>query len=68
LSARGTGLVLFTAMALLAGATPDAAAPVASPDVQNLLHATLAPRFTAGREMLVDLVEIPSHAALERRR
>lgn len=65
MSARSTGLVLFTAMSLLAGTTPDAAAPVARPDVQNLLHATLDPQFTAGREVLVDLVKIPPHAALE---
>jgi quercetin dioxygenase-like cupin family protein len=65
MSARGTGLVLFTAMSLLAGTTPDAAAPAARPDVQNLLHATLDPQFTAGREVLVDLVEIPPNAALE---
>ena len=65
MNARGTGLVLFTAMSLLAGTTPDAAAPTAKPDVQNLLHATLDPQFTAGREVLVDLVEIPPNAALE---
>jgi quercetin dioxygenase-like cupin family protein len=65
MSARGTGLVLFTTMSLLAATTPDAAAPTAKPEVQNLLHATLDPQFTAGREVLVDLVEIPPNAALE---
>jgi len=66
MTARATGLVLFTAMALVSGTTPDAAAPAAKANVQNLLLQSLDPEFAAGREVLVDLVEIPPHGALER--
>ena len=64
--ARGIGIVLFTAMALVGGTTPDAAAPPAKANVQNLLQQTLDAEFTPGREVLVDLVEIPPNGALER--
>ena len=60
------GTCLFVAMALIAGTTPDAAAPALEPKVRNLLQATLAAEFTPGRDVLVDLVEIPPNGALER--
>ena len=66
MSARGIGLVLLTTVALLGGTTPDAAAPVVQANVQNLLQRALDPEFTAGREVLVDLVEIPPNGTLER--
>lgn len=36
--------------------------------VTNLFHAPLSERFAPGREVLVDLVEIPPHRRLERHR
>jgi quercetin dioxygenase-like cupin family protein len=64
--ARGIGLILLATAALLGGTTPDAAAPVAKANVQNLLQQALDPEFTTGREVLVDLVEIPPNGVLER--
>lgn len=57
--------LLFGA-ALVAAKAADAPAPQAKPNVKNLLQAALAEEFTPGREILVDIVEIPPHAELER--
>lgn len=65
MNARGTGVFLVAAVALLGGTTPDAAAPPPKVDVQNLLKQVLHPEFAAQREVLVDLVEIPPNGALE---
>jgi quercetin dioxygenase-like cupin family protein len=66
MNARGIGIFLIAAVALLGGTTPDAAAPAAKPNVRNLLQQALDPEFVAGREVLVDLVEIPPNGVLER--
>ena len=66
MNARGIGIVLVAAGALLGGTTPDAAAPPAKANVQNLLQQVLDPEFVAGREVLVDFVEIPPNGVLER--
>jgi quercetin dioxygenase-like cupin family protein len=66
MNARGIGIVLVAAGALLGGTTPDAAAPPTKANVQNLLQQVLDPEFVAGREVLVDFVEIPPNGVLER--
>jgi quercetin dioxygenase-like cupin family protein len=66
MNAKEIGLVLLVATTLIVGTTPDAASPATTPAVQTLLHAALADEFTPGRDVLVDLVEIPPNSALER--
>ena len=56
--------VLCALIGFAAGAGGTAGA--AKSKVTNLLHATLSERFTPGREVLVDRVEIPPNTALDR--
>lgn len=56
--------VLCTAAAFAAGASFGAGQ--AKSKVTNLFHASLSEAFTREREILVDLVEIPPNASLER--
>jgi quercetin dioxygenase-like cupin family protein len=60
------GLATLAAGALVAGAALRASEPALKPQVRNLLTTALAQEFTPGREVLVDLVEIPPNTALER--
>lgn len=55
---------LCLAIGFVAGV--GAAAGPAKSKVTNLLHAPLSERFTPGREVLVDRVEIPPNTALDR--
>jgi quercetin dioxygenase-like cupin family protein len=59
-----TASVACLAAAFFAGASYGAAQ--AQSKVTNLLQASLDPRFAADREVLVDLVEIPPNAQLDR--
>jgi quercetin dioxygenase-like cupin family protein len=61
------GLVLLAACSSPKAVSRSAQSP-AKPDVHNLLLTPLAAEFTPGREVLVDLVQIPPHATLERHR
>ncbi|HET7905020.1 MAG TPA: cupin domain-containing protein [Candidatus Eisenbacteria bacterium] len=59
--------VLFLGAALVAAAiAADTPAPQAKPNVKNLLQTALDEEFTPGREILVDMVEVPPHGELER--
>lgn len=58
--------VLLLGAALVAAKAADAPPPQAKPSVKNLLQTALAEEFTPGREILVDIVEIPPHTELER--
>lgn len=51
---------------LVVGTTLDASSPPARPDVKTLMQTPLADEFTPGREVLVDLVQIPPNTTLER--
>ncbi len=59
-------LTILIGVSLAAGTTPDPSSPPARPDVKNLMLTSLADEFTPGREILVDLVQIPPNTALER--
>lgn len=48
------------------GVVVGAGVPAAKPKVTNLLQTELSADFTPGREILVDLVEVPPNAVLER--
>ena len=56
--------VLCIAIGFLAGA--GVATGQGKSKVSNLLHAALSEDFTPGREVLVDVVEIPPNTALDR--
>ena len=56
--------VLCIAIGFLAGA--GVATGQGKSKVTNLLHAALSEKFTPGRDVLVDLVEIPPNTALDR--
>lgn len=60
-------LLLFTVFAagLAAGLALPALSGPSGSKVTNLLTATLSPEFTPGREVLIDLVEIPPHQKLD---
>jgi quercetin dioxygenase-like cupin family protein len=60
------GPAMLAATVMVGGTTPDAAAPVTRPKVETLLQAALDAEFAPGREVLIDLVEIPPNGALER--
>jgi len=65
---RRARLVLLTTLlgVLVSGRAPDAANPPGKPRVTNLMLTPLAEEFTPGREVMVDLVQMPSNATLER--
>jgi quercetin dioxygenase-like cupin family protein len=58
--------ILLLGTLVLAGETPDATESAAKPSITNLMTVPLADEFTPDREVLVDLVELPPHAVLER--
>ena len=47
-------------------AAPSAPGPPGGPRATNLLHAPLSADFAPGREVYLDLVELPPHGTLER--
>ena len=60
-------LLLAALAGLLAGvALAGAPQPFAGAKVQTLMRRELAREFTPGREVLVDLIEVPPHTTLER--
>ena len=61
--AIGTSVVCI-AIAFFAGSSYGAAQ--AKSKVTNLLHDSLSEKFSPGREVLVDLVEIPANSQLDR--
>ena len=71
---RAAPLCLIPLLLVGAGAACDSPPPApassppapAGPVVHKLLQVTLAEQLAAGREVLVDVVEIPPSAALER--
>ena len=60
------GLLLLLGAGLVAAGAPGTPPGQPKPAVRNLLLASLAEDFTPGREVLVDLVEIPPNTALDR--
>lgn len=64
--ARTVALTMLLVVVRVAGSTPDAQSPPATPAVKTLMQMPLADAFTPGREVLVDLVQIPADTALER--
>ena len=58
-------VILFSA-GLVVGVRLGASSPTAKADVKNLMQMPLAHEFTPGREVRIDLVQIPPDAALER--
>lgn len=60
--------LVFAALAgLFAGvALTSASQPFAGAKVQTLMRRELAKEFTPGREVLVDLLDVPPHTTLER--
>lgn len=57
--------VAVFALGLLLGAVLPAIGNPAASKVTNLLTGRLSPAFVPGREVLIDLVEIPPHARLD---
>jgi quercetin dioxygenase-like cupin family protein len=51
---------------LLVGTTLDASSPAATSNVKTLMQMPLADEFMPGREVLVDLVQIPPNTTLDR--
>lgn len=58
-------VVMLLGVFVATGAAEDAPATAAAPVIKNLLLTPLAEEFTAGREVLVDLVEIPANFTME---
>jgi quercetin dioxygenase-like cupin family protein len=58
-------IIVFSA-GLVVGTTLDASSPPAKSDVKTLMQMPLADEFTPGREVLVDLVQIPPNTTLDR--
>lgn len=63
---RAFAALLLFGVGLVVGTTLDASSPASKADVKTLMQMTLADEFTPGREVLVDLVQIPSGTALDR--
>jgi len=60
-----TAIVLFSA-GIFVGSALNAASPAPKMNVKTLMQRPLAEEFTPGREVLVDLVEIPPNTTLDR--
>lgn len=60
-----TSIAIF-GLGLLAGGALEASRSAEKPKLTTLLQTPLAEEFTPGREVLVDLVEVPPNASLER--
>ena len=65
---NGVGLiaVLLLLIFVVANKPAEQTKTVAQPDIKTLMNRALAEEFTPGREILMDLVEIPPNTALER--
>ena len=57
---------LLLSFSLVGCSKQRAAVPSTGPMIENLLHQALADAFTPGREVLVDLVEIPPNTTMDR--
>lgn len=57
---------VLAGMLIAAARSPERTDPSARPKVTNLLLTSLAEDFTPGRQVLVDMVEIPPNTALDR--
>jgi quercetin dioxygenase-like cupin family protein len=65
ISRRVFPIALF-GVGLVVGLTLGASSPAAKSNVKNLMQMPLADDFTPGREVLVDLVQIPPNTSLDR--
>ena len=59
-------LALLLGASFLVGRSLNASSPPPKPNVKNLMQQPLDTSFTPGREVLVDLVQIPPNTALDR--
>ena len=59
-------LTILLGIIVVANQPADRTKTVAQPDIKTLMKQALAEEFTPGREILMDLVEIPPNTALER--
>ena len=58
--------IIFLGVGLVVGTKLGASSPAAKPEVKNLMTMPLAEEFTPGREVLIDLVQIPPNTTLDR--
>jgi quercetin dioxygenase-like cupin family protein len=64
--AKAAVLGTLLGVAVIAGNLLRASSPPAKPSVKTLMQMPLADGFTPGREVLIDLVQIPPDTALDR--
>ena len=60
------GTAILLSVTFVGCSKPRAAVPSTAPMISNLLQQTMADEFTPGREVLVDLVEIPPNTTMDR--
>lgn len=63
---RGVVPIALFSAGLVVGSTLGASNPTAKPNVKTLMQMPLADAFTPGREVQVDLVQIPPNTTLDR--